>query len=71
MPTVLRYTNVPIETLPAFTTKQANIFLRDKFSNQCTEYKLDTNNKFENGKFLTFSSWCPSEKTLDSSGRQF
>lgn len=49
MPTVLRYTNVPIETLPAFTTKQTNIFLRDKFSNQCTEYELDTNNKFENG----------------------
>lgn len=45
MPTVLRYTNVPIATLPAFTTKQTNIFLRDKFSNQCTEYELDTNNK--------------------------
>lgn len=49
MPTVLRYTNVPIETLPAFTTKQTNIFLRDKFSNQCTEYELDTNSKFKNG----------------------
>lgn len=49
MPTVLRYTNVPIEPLPAFTTKQTFFFLRDTFSNQCTGYKLDTNDTFKNG----------------------